>query len=503
LVADLSYFESKRILPEVVDLMIELRQLDIAKRTVEHQLLIIPDKTVENGVFAWQLGRIHFLTEEYQLAFKAFEDALAVLELNATSLDPNSIVSNLRHMISDLCVAIAECIMRLPTRERVVEFYQKSLQYNSSNTTAIRSLIDLHRSRGDLKSCSQVCANFMRKNPMNEEIALIYSNYSFRELSEVFAVLKKIAATTENVLIAIRMVEIGARAGRLAEVKEFIKTMSSNVKMATALYFLYKGKSDKSLKLFRETAKTKIWKSWSELYIFAILLNPGRKFAFLEATPTVDTRAIARAEAFLATMNVPAREKLFLQAEIELAKRNNQSIHNATETFREVLRATPDDLRANLGLAKCLFYADSHVEAQTVLTTITNQRPVLDNFGVLEEALMLMSSLATDENRLNFINRALILNQSCAKAWELRGKHYLGQHNYREASFAFAQFWRLSRRDDLETGYDYAYSCVKTGRWSEAMWIARQILEIHPSYRDIKERITKRSFRNLWGNQLQ
>jgi tetratricopeptide (TPR) repeat protein len=503
LVADLSYFENRRVLPEVVDLMIELGQLDAARRTVEHQLLIIPDKTVENGVFAWQLGKIHFLAEEYQLAFKAFEDALAVLESNATSLDPNSIVLNLRHMISDLCIAIAECVMCLPIRERVVEFYQKSLHYNENNATAVKSLINLHKSRGDVKSCSQVCATFMKKHPMNEEIALIYSNYSFREFSEVFDVLKKIAGKTENVLIAIRMVEIGARAGRLAEVKEFIKTMPSNVKIATALYFLYKGRSDKSLKLFRETAETKAWKGFSELYIFAILLNPRRMFAFLESTPIVGARAIARAEAFLATMNVPAREKLFLQAEIDLAKRNAQSIHNATETFRGVLRATPDDLRASLGLAKCLFYANSHIEAQTILTTITNQLPVLESFGVLEEALMLMSSLTTDENRLNFINRALTLNQSCTKAWELRGKHYLGQHNYKEASFAFAQFWRLSRRDDVETGYDYAYSCVKIGRWSEAMWIARQILEIHPSYRDIEERIIKRSFRNLWGNQLQ
>jgi tetratricopeptide repeat protein 21B len=346
----------------------------------------------------------------------------------------------------------------------------------------------------------------MAANPMNLEIASLSAQHSLGRFSEVYGILLGIVERfPQKLKLIVRMIEIGARAGKLNEIRVFLRKYSGplpNIHIARGLYLLYRRKGMKALSCFSKARDFQKWRNFSERTIFGILINPHQRFLFFEAGPLANDSSLEAATTLLASMNLSDTERRILTAELDLSRRTERSISRAHDLFHSVLQHNPHNLQASLGLAKAFFVANNLQECQTLLSPIISCYPTLDTFAIVEEALLLMSQVTRSNNSREFIDRAIDLNLSCGKAWELRGQQFMAEKKYGEATFAFAQFWKLSTRNEAESGYNYAYCCMKVERWIEAIGVCRNILAIYPNYRDIEERIVRPCYRNLWADRF-
>jgi tetratricopeptide (TPR) repeat protein len=497
--SDLSVFRSRRVLPEVTEAMIELKQFDIAKITINRQL--IDAEPIESAIFLGQLGHIHVLQGRHSEGISVLEPALTIFDQNVAPGDQNSIVKTLRQITSGICLDLGRCFLALSARDKAIDFFESAIVRDKHSPAPVLELVQLYNTR-DTKRCSAVCAQFMVDNPMNEEIALIYSEYSFKMFLEVYNSLRIIAIQfPQNTRVLLRMIEIGARAGKLREIRIFFRSyhrQSPSFQIAKALYLVYSGKWRKALKYFSEASRFARWRIFSEHHMMAIYLNPDHKF-FYDTEPLADSSSLANAARLLKAMQLNDIERRILTAEMHLSIRTVKSITHAIDIFHSVVQEEPQNLRGSLGLAKAFFLSNRFDEARGFLTPLLAVTPTMHTFAILEEAALLMSQLVSDEEQIQFVDRALDMNRSCWMAWELRARHFMAIKKYTEAVFAFAQFWRLSKRTRPDLGYDYAYSCKKIDRNADAIAVCRDVFSKSPNYRDMRERILIPCYRRIWG----
>jgi tetratricopeptide (TPR) repeat protein len=226
-------------------------------------------------------------------------------------------------------------------------------------------------------------------------------------------------------------------------------------------------------------------------------MNPRQQFVFLEKNPLSTFECSGRADALIQNLPLDEVEKRLLGAEVDLCRRSEKALARAKGVFEAQIRADPKSTRALLGLAKLGFVTGNRREAVTLLPQVLSAPPFYENFWLLEEAHLMMAVVDPEEPNLESLNHVIDLNQSCAKAWELRGHYFVIRRMFLDAAFALAQFWKLNNRSTIDMGYEYAVSLMKIGKWAEALSVSRRVLSLHPNYRDLEEKVVKVCFLEL------
>jgi len=97
----------------------------------------------------------------------------------------------------------------------------------------------------------------------------------------------------------------------------------------------------------------------------------------------------------------------------------------------------------------------------------------------------------------HFIFLALDLNLCCKKGWEMSARVHLDRKMYQEASVAFGKCWELGNRQDPEVGYNFAYCTMKAKNYELALAICREVENLSPGYKDLRDKVTVPAFRKM------
>jgi hypothetical protein len=97
----------------------------------------------------------------------------------------------------------------------------------------------------------------------------------------------------------------------------------------------------------------------------------------------------------------------------------------------------------------------------------------------------------------HFIFLALDLNLCCKKGWEMSAKVHLDRKMYHNASVAFGKCWELGNKEDPEVGYNFAYCTMKAKNFEAALEICREMGNLYPGYKDLREKVIIPAFRKM------
>jgi tetratricopeptide (TPR) repeat protein len=208
-----------------------------------------------------------------------------------------------------------------------------------------------------------------------------------------------------------------------------------------------------------------------------------------------------RAERIRKGLKIDEITKSLLSAEIFCSYNNEETIEQALIIFRRVFDEMSGNVAAAVGIGRIYLRDGKLDKASKMLDFVFASKPFHDTFSYFEEAYLMKAQIVTIETNFrsaqHFIYIALDLNMSCKKGWEMSAEVHRERKMFGEAAQAYGKCWELGDRKNPEMGYSYAYCTMKSKKYENALAICREVMDIYPGYKDLREKVAIPSFRKM------
>lgn len=404
---------------------------------------------------------------------------------------PGDSVAQLKIKAAALYQKAAEMCLQRDDTQSAVEAYEKALDLDPGSSKILLALGRLHLDRGENDKCRDVCQQLLRADVNCEDAALMLADVSSSDTVEDLEEAFSRSPTFYRTLV--RLIEKCARAGELDRVPQLFEkcpTECAGLYFCKGLYNVYMGLPQPALNFFNKCRPDPEWGTQALILIFMIYANPNRKFVWCETKPLATAKDLEAAKKILGKFDPTIIDIPQYQAQLLLSQNTQDSIQQALEIYKE---SDDNDLNATIGKCKCFLRLDRQRDATRHLNGIIHGEPTHANFSVFVESFLMMTYISIKENQIDeaekYVDRALDLNRSCGKAWEMRALLYEKKKEYLAAADAFKQAWDLSGHTDLGIGFKLAVNYMKGEDPVDAIKVSRTILALHPNYPKLKETV--------------
>jgi tetratricopeptide repeat protein 21B len=436
----------------------------------------------ENQSFS---AEFHALTDNLDMALAILEKLTAPGRLDI----PADSAIELRRRAAELHAKLAEDAEASGNKKGAIDSYARALALNPGHPPILLALAQLHLSENEPDKCREYCQQVLRSDDKCEAAALmlaeVSSTDSVDDLTEVF----KKSPSFHRTLV--RLIEKCARVGMLDRVPAFLAQSqeAAGLSFCNGLYHFYKGNPQQALMFFTKGRSDPEWRQPSLQMIFEVYSNPNRKYVWCETKPLASPKDLESARKVLGRFDRSAGDFQRWHAQLLLATNTNESV---TEALRVYSDEDVEDLSVVIGKCKCFLRLDRQREATRNLNQLIHgQQPNHFNFAEYVEAFLMMTFISLKEKQMDeaekYVEKALDLNKSCGKAWELKGIIFERKKEFVGAADAFKQAWELSGHADLGIGFKLAMNFMKAEDPVEAIKVARAIMAVHPNYPKLKE----------------
>ena len=135
----------------------------------------------------------------------------------------------------------------------------------------------------------------------------------------------------------------------------------------------------------------------------------------------------------------------------------------AEAAFIKMLEEDREYVPAMLGLATVFRLEGNQNKARNVLKKIAKMAYVQDMADEFEKCYLHLAKLYIDRNKydlaIDLCDRALKFNQSCGKAYEIKGEVWEKEMSYKDAAKAYEQAWKCAHELSAPIGYKLAFNC--------------------------------------------
>ncbi|KAH0786423.1 TPR Domain containing protein [Histomonas meleagridis] len=439
------------------------------------------------------LSNIDEKNQDYEQCIDELSDAISIYDKltsnNRIDIPMDSLLQ-IKNKASIAYQRFAEIQAINNDKVKAIEALEKALEFNPGSPKILLKLGQLHLENNDKESCQNVCQKLLNSNPDCEEAALMLADISSSDmnddLKEIF--LKK--PTFYRTLV--RVIEKSAQSGELNSIEELfekcVETESAGYNFCQGLYNIYKGAPQTALNYLNLCRSDPEWNTQALTLIFLIYVNPNRKYVWCEKKPLATSKDLEAAKKVLSRIDLNDIRQY--NALILLSQNTDESVNEALKIYNE---CDDNDLNIIIGRCKCFIRLDRQKEATRNLNGIIHGKPNNSNINVFVEAFLIMTHISIKENQydeaIKYVERAIELNQSCGKAWEMRANLFEMKKEYLEAADSYKHAWELSCKTDLGVGFKLAFNYMKGEDPVEAIKVAREILAQHPNYPKLKETI--------------
>ena len=487
-------------------LMIKIKKYQEAEKCILKVIRVIDKNNIFAKISYYELtGIIKLNLNDYKNSNQNLILAADSLETIINNASINAYAIEIRKYMSILLNLIGDNYFNLNDKDKAIDNYIKAISYDPSNILSVTSLFQIYKSRHDIERCQKLCIDYLEFDPTNESIVLLLTSVQTTKLATSIPYLQNVLDFHPTYYKSlVRLVEICARCGRFNLAMRYIKKAKTN---DPGLYFIrglfcqYMGDNETALSFFQKSVQSQRWKLQSQFSIFSILINPLRKYNIFENSPLASKHEILAAQNMLKLIKCDEISSQLLHCDLLNSINTKESIDEAEEIYTQITKNSPGLIPASLGLARCYTKKNNFDKANEILSSILSGKPFYEDFSYFEEAYLIKAYIVSSQVNFggaqHFILLALELNMCCKKGWEMSGEVSMKRKYYNEAATAFHYCWKLGDHKDLEIGYKYAYCSMKAGKYEEALNVCRSILNIHPEYRDIKERIMIPSYKKM------
>lgn len=455
---------------------------------------------VLTGEIQAQLGNYKESSESFNQAVDSYSQLL-----NNAKDNSNPYKLYIEQQKSEIIYQIGVNFLNQNDRQKALEKFNHALELNPRNSPAVIALFNLYKGRSEIEKCQKICIEYLSVDPTNETIALLFTSSQTTELHKSIPYLQKVLdAHPYYYRSLVRLVEICARCGRLQIAYEYLKKAKCNESgyfFVRGLYAQYIGNNKKASSLYRKATSSKKWEIPAKVALFSLLVNPGRKFVIFEDQALSSENDLKEAEILLKTIHTDEATIKLLYCDLLLSNNTKETISEAYSIYSDLSNRIPGLISAFLGQARCLTKQGDFDKANDIITTILSGNSFHENFSYFEESYLIRAyiiSLKTNfSSAQNYIYLAIGLNRCCKKAWEMCAEINLKRKMYQEAANAFKFCWELCDKKDLEIGYNYAFCSMKSKDYVTALITCREVLNDHPEYKDLKEKVMVPSYLNI------
>ena len=440
------------------------------------------------------LSDIDTKTGDTEQSGQSLSDALSLYEkLTAPGrVDiPADAAIELKRKAAALYQKLSDSSLRNDDRKGAVEYLNSALQLNPGDPKILLALAKMHLEDGDNDKCREACQHLLKVDDKCEDAALmlaeVSSSESLEDLEEAF--LK--SPTFFRTLV--RFIEKSARAGELNRVPALFEKAdqdSPGLNFCQGLYHVYLGNPQKALNYLNKCRGDQEWGSQAMQLIFVIYSNPNRKYVWCETKPLSTAKDLQAAEKVLARLDPSVVDVDQFYALLLLSRNTTESVTEALKLYSD---CDDGDLNATIGKCKCFLRLDKQRDATRHLNGIIHGEPTHSNFSVFVEAFLMMTYISLKDGQLDeadrYVQRALELNRSCGKAWEMKGIIAEKKKEFLGAADAYKQAWDLSGHRDLGIGFKLAVNYMRGEEPVEAIKVSRMIFAQHQNYPKLKETV--------------
>ena len=498
--------ENVAVLLTLIKVLITLKRYKEAEKCIASSIRLIgPDQSAVHADILGQKGFVLMKLKKNDEAEKSLISSVQKYESILSDDKDNRYVNYLRQNASNVCVLIGENYDALGRRDKAMEYYNKSLQLDGGNQNSILSLFKAYKQRYDNQKCQKICLDFLEKNPYNETVLLLYTTSIFRDYTQAIKLLGAyLEKNPKSYRSLVRYVELCAREGKINQIKAFIDKYkdddASGLSFARGMFYMYISDLDRALQEFQKSVLSNPWRTLSQLYIFSILVNPEKKYIWMENDPLSTPDSIQEAEKLLKKIRVSEVDKLLLRAELVSAINTDEAIQSAYNIVQEAYVLDRFSTAVQVANARYLARLGKTEDAIKAIEPMLALPPFHENTSCYEEAYLLKAHITSPD--LNpkivhhFIFLAIDLNKSCRKAWEMNGIVHMKNKMWNEASISFAKCWELCNQNDPEIGYKYSLCSLQARKPLIALQVARKVMELDP-IRQLKDELVQPAFKLL------
>ena len=491
---------------DFISLMIEMKRYKEARMCIARvmQILNQNNKLAQAGIQRLH-GIVQSRLKEYAISNTYLQNSINTYEELIKGHDENSYIKHIKEIMSSVMYEIGENYTKLQEREKAIECYNRSIEYNQVNNQAVVSLFNLFKGRYDTDKCKNVCKEYLENDDQNETVALLLTSTQANSLYESIPYLTRVLDSHPTYFrTLVRLVEICARSGRLNTALAYIKKAKCSEPgfyFVQGLYFTYVGNPEKAMKFYKLAMNNNRWEVPAKTAIFGILVNPDRKYLWFEDEPLSSPEKLDEAENILSTIRTEENYMKLLKCDLLCSRNTESSIDEAIEIYSGLTKVFPGNSAASVGLARCYTKKNDYEKANGILNFVLSGKPFHETVSYFEEAYLMKAYITEKETNFNsaqhFIYLALELNMCCKIGWEMSAKVHRNRKMYSEASIAYGYCWDLCDHNDPEVGYNYAYCCMKAKKYDTALIICREVMNIYPEYKNLREKVLEPTFRHI------
>ena len=492
---------SPKALLEYCQTLLKLKRLDEARDAASDAM-----STIDSDSHDWEaqaasadfldlLSIINAKTSDYEQSNEEIQEALSIYERiisSGRSDISNDALNNLRVKAGGLYKRLAEQAIERDDSKGAIETYEKALSLDPNSTSVLLSLAKLRLEKGESEKCQEICQQLLRIDPNCEEAALILAEVSqsenLEDLEEAFSK----SPTFYRTLV--RLIEKCARAGELERVPSLFEKCpdkeAPGLKFCKGLYNVYIGNPQEALKLLNGVRSDPEFGIQALQLIFFIYANPNRKYVWCETKPLATSKDLDAAKKVLSKLDPSTIDVQQFKAILLLSQNTTESVTEALEIYNQ---GDNDDINSIIGRCKCFIRLDKQRDATKYLNGIIHGEATHQNFATFVEAFLMMTYISIKDSQIDeadrYVDRAIELNRSCLKAWEMKAILSEKKKDYMSAAEAFKQAWDLSSHTQLGIGFKLALNYMRVEDPVNAIKVCRAIMEQHPNYPKLKETI--------------
>jgi tetratricopeptide repeat protein 21B len=375
-------------------------------------------------------------------------------------------------------------------RDGAITALTTALTLKPGTPAILLTLAKLHHEKGNADKCRELCQQCLRVDEKCEDAALmlaeVTASHNVDDLADAFAKSPSFYRTL------VRLIEKCARVGELSKVPSFLENAveGPGLSFCEGLYSIYTGDPQKALRHLDKCLRDHEWKVPALQLIFEVYSNPNRKYAWCETSPLAKAKDLESAKKILLRLGRAGVDIRLWQALLLLSENTTDSVSQALTIYSE---EDDNDLVRTLGKCKCYLRLDRQRDATRNLNGIVHGEPTHANFALFVEAFLMMTHICLKDQQIDeaerYAEKALALNKSSGKAWEMKGMLAEKKKEYIAAADAYRHAWDISGHADLGVGFRLAVNYMRGQDPVEAIKVSRAILEGHPNYPKLKETV--------------
>ncbi|KAK9499031.1 hypothetical protein O3M35_003547 [Rhynocoris fuscipes] len=391
--------------------------------------------------------------------------------------------------------------------KQAIDLYKKALHYTPNDSALHIALVKLYMQVDDWSNCEDACKAILSREPENEPALLTTADLALRrvDLPSAMKHFSSILDRRPDYWVALaRLIEVCRRCDKLDSALPYLQMAkeksgghsSPGLSYCKGLYEWYRGDTQAAVASFNSARTDAEWGPQAVYNMIEISLSQNgtnggattahRLLAELKPRGEDEENTIGLVEGF-----------------IRLATGDKSEIERAIIDFTSLANSDLLRVGASLGLAMGYVEQNQMSRAKAVLKRVAKLPWSLEEADYLERCWLMLAEIYINSGTQqaaqaqDLLNRVIVHNRSCIKAFTLLATLATKENNYQKAVEHYRQAWRLSGESDPSLGYKLGYTQLKNKQYADAISTCQRVLQLHPDYPKIRKEILDKALPRL------